>query len=98
MLLTRRDVSRGFVALTPRAAAGKLASCNAKEKATLPIVYYMSIKAMDHITNELLNDGFKNNTPVAVIYNAGGDDQEILHTQLFDLPKLGKNYCSSNRD
>ena len=56
----------------------------------------MSIKAMDHITNELLNDGFKNNTPVAVIYNAGGDDQEILHTQLFDLPKLGKNYCSSN--
>ena len=96
MLLTRRDVSRGFVALTPRAAAGKLASCNAKEKAALPIVYYMSIKAMDHITNELLNDGFKNNTPVAVIYNAGGDDQEILHTQLFDLPKLGKNYCSSN--
>ena len=52
---------------------------------------------MDHITNELLNDGFKNNTPVAVIYNAGGDDQEIL-TQLFDLPKLGKIIAVRIRD
>ena len=96
MLLTRRDVSRGFVALTPRAAAGKLAPCDANEKSTLPIVYYMSIKAMDHITKELLNDGYPKNTPVAVIYNAGGLDQEIFRTELSDLPKLGKNYCSSN--
>ena len=90
MLLTRRDVSRGFVALTPRAAAGKLAPCDANEKSTLPIVYYMSIKAMDHITKELLNDGYLKSTPVAVIYNAGGLDQEIFRTELGDLPKLGK--------
>ena len=96
MLLTRRDVSRGFVALTPRAAAGKLASCDANEKSTLPIVYYMSIKAMDHITKELLNDGYLRSTPVAVIYNAGGLDQEIFRTELGDLPKLGKDNCSSN--
>ena len=32
MFLTRRDVSRGFVALNPRAAAGKLAHVMLKKK------------------------------------------------------------------
>ena len=95
MLLTRRDISRGFVALTPRAAAGKIASCNLKEKGKLPIIYYMSIKAMDHITQELLNDGYSKETPCAIIYNAGGYDEEVIKTSLKKLPALGNNYCST---
>lgn len=95
MLLTRRDVSRGFVALTPRAAAGKLASCNAEEKSKLPIIYYMSLRAMEHITEELLMDGYNMNTPCAVIYNAGGSDEEIIRVSLKSLPQLGKNHCTT---
>ena len=48
----------------------------------LPIIYYMSIKAMDHITQELLNDGYSKETPCAVIYNAGGSDEEVIKTSL----------------
>ena len=95
MLLTRRDLSRGFVALTPRAAAGKIAPCNAAPKATLPTPYYMAIKAMEPITAELLADGLDPNTPVAVVYNAGARDQEIIRTTLTDLPQHGRESCTN---
>ncbi len=95
MLLTRRDVSRGFVALTPRAAAGKLAPCNEKEKGKLPIIYFMSLRAMEHITEELLRDDYNDNTPCAVIYNAGGSDEEIIRVSLRNLSQLGKNHCTT---
>ena len=95
MLLTRRDLSRGFVALTPRAAAGKIAPCNAAQKATLPTIYYMAIKAMEPITDELLADGLDPNTPVAVIYNAGARDQEIIRTTLAHLPHHGREICTN---
>ena len=95
MLLTRRDVSRGFVALTPRAAAGKLAPCNEKEKGKLPIIYFMSLRAMEYITEELLRDDYNDNTPCAVIYNAGGSDEEIIRVSLKNLSQLGKNHCTT---
>ena len=72
MLLTRRNLSRGFIALTPREAAGKIAPCGKIYKSSLPTLYYMAIKAMEPITKELLDDGVNPKTPVAVIYNAGG--------------------------
>ena len=95
MLLTRRDISRGFTALTPRAAAGKIAPCNAEHKRTLPTLYYMAIKAMQPITDELLQDGTPPDTPTAIIYNAGSPDQEIIHTTLAQLPQHGRDHCTS---
>ncbi len=95
MLLTRRDLSRGFVAITPRAAAGKIAPCNTAHKATLPTLYYMAIKAMEPITAELLSDGMDPNTPVAVVYNAGARDQEIIRTTLSNLPQHGRESCTN---
>lgn len=95
MLLTRRDLSRGFVALTPRAASGKIAPCNADQKAKLPTIYYMAIKAMEPITDELLADGLDPSTPVAVVYNAGARDQEIIRTTLANLPRHGRENCTN---
>ena len=95
MLLTRRDLSRGFAAITPRAAKGKLAPCDRATRADLPIVYYMSIKAMDSITTELLAEGMSAQTPVAVIYHAGGDEEEILTTTLGALPAESREVCTN---
>ncbi|MEE9368180.1 MAG: uroporphyrinogen-III C-methyltransferase [Pontiella sp.] len=86
MLLTRRNVSRGFVALTPRKSGGALADCNAEMKNKLPVIYYMSIKAIEPISHQLLEDGHPPETPAALVFNAGGEDEKIIKTTLGELP------------
>jgi len=92
MLLTRRDVSRGFVALTPRKSGGTLARCDAEMKSQLPSIYYMSIKAVELIAQQLLEDGLSPDTPAAIIFNAGGEDEKIIKTTLGDLPN--QKHCA----
>lgn len=87
MLLTRRDISRGFVVLTPRVSGGKLASCNKEIKAKLPVIYYMAIKVIPHIMEELINDGWSKDTPASIIYNAGDIEENIIQSTINDLPK-----------
>ncbi len=93
MLLTRRDVSRGFVALTPRMSGGALARCDAAMKDKLPVIYYMSIKAIEPISMRLLEGGHSPDTPVAVIFNAGGEDERIIKTTLGELPNQSLSHC-----
>jgi uroporphyrinogen III methyltransferase/synthase len=93
MLLTRRDVSRGFVALTPRMSGGKLARCDAEMKNNLPTIYYMSIKAIDPISQQLLEEGHSPETPAALIFNAGGEDEKIIKTTLGELPLQAQSLC-----
>ena len=94
MLLTRRDVSRGFVALTPRKSGGALARCDGEMKNKLPVIYYMSIKATKQIAEQLLEDGRSPDTPAALIFNAGGEDEQIIKTTLADLPE--QKHCAKN--
>ncbi len=93
MLLTRRDVSRGFVALTPRKSGGTLARCDARMKNQLPTIYYMSIRAIDRISAQLLEDGCPPETPVAIIYNAGGEDEQLFKMPLRELPQHAQDHC-----
>lgn len=93
MLLTRRDVSRGFVALTPRMHGGGLARCDAKMKGQLPVIYYMSIKAIEPVAQQLLEDGTSPDTPAALIFNAGGEDEKIIKTTLGNLPNQSQALC-----
>ena len=92
MLLTRRDVSRGFVALTPRKSGGTLARCDGEMKNTLPVIYYMSIKAVKPISEQLMEDGRPPDTPAAIIFNAGGEDERIIKTTLGELPN--QKHCA----
>jgi uroporphyrinogen III methyltransferase/synthase len=93
MLLTRRDVSRGFVALTPRMSGGALARCDAPMKNQLPTIFYMSIRAIDRISAQLLEDGHAPETPVAIIYNAGGEDERLFRMPLHALPQHAQDHC-----
>ncbi len=92
MLLTRRDVSRGFVALTPRMSGGALARCDTEMKGKLPSIYYMSIKATEEVSRQLLADGHAPDTPAALIFNAGGEDEKIIKTTLGELPS--QKHCA----
>ncbi|MEA2069547.1 MAG: uroporphyrinogen-III C-methyltransferase, partial [Verrucomicrobiota bacterium] len=92
MLLTRRDVSRGFVALTPRKSGGALARCDGEMKNKLPVIYYMSIKAVEPISQQLIDDGRSPGTPVAIIFNAGGEDEKTIKTTLGELPR--QKHCA----
>jgi len=93
MLLTRRDISRGFVALTPRKSGGEIARCDAEMKSRLPVIYYMSIKAIEPISQQLLEDGWAGDTPTAIIYNAGGEDEKIIKTTIDGLPSQSQPHC-----
>ncbi|MDZ8118376.1 uroporphyrinogen-III C-methyltransferase [Pontiella agarivorans] len=93
MLLTRRDISRGFVALTPRLSGGGLARCDGGMKDKLPVIYYMSIRAMDQIAQQMIDDGHDPETPAAVIYNAGGEDEQLFKTTLKSLPDHAQKHC-----
>ncbi len=95
MLLTRRDLSRGFVALTPRADGGKIKPCSAEVKSRLPVVYYMAIRAMEPVARELVAEGHAPETPAAIIYNAGGIDEQIIPTTIGELPGHGRDCCIS---
>jgi uroporphyrinogen III methyltransferase/synthase len=93
MLLTRRDVSCGFVALTPRKSGGALARCDAGMKSKLPTIYYMSIRAIDRIAEQLLEDGQSPDTPAAIVYNAGGEDEQVFKLTIGELPRHAQSHC-----
>ena len=94
MLLTRRDLSRIYRDHASR-SEGKLAPCDHKTRSSLPIVYYMSIKAMEAMATELLAEGNAPETPVALIYHAGGEQEEIISTTLEALPEQSRKTCTS---
>ncbi len=93
MLLTRRDISRGFVALTPRMHGGGLARCDAKMKDELPSIYYMSIKAIEPVSRQLLEAGHSPDTPAALVFNAGGENEQVFKMTIGELPGFATNHC-----
>lgn len=85
MLLTRRGVARGFTALTPRAEGGAVAGVSQNMRQKLPLVLFMSVRVADAMAGDLLEEGWDADTPVAVIFNAGADDETVCRTTLSAL-------------
>ena len=94
MLPTRRDVARGFTALTPRQSGGTLGPCGSEMKSRLPVIYYMSIKAVGPVAQELLAEGWPPDTPAALAFNAGRADEEIIRSTLGRLPEAAIDHCT----
>jgi len=85
MLLTRRGVSRGFTALTPRAEGGAVAGVSFDVRKRLPLVLFMSVKVADETARQLLDEGWETSTPAAIVFNAGSDDETVFRTDLGGL-------------
>jgi uroporphyrinogen III methyltransferase/synthase len=86
MLLTRRGVSRGFSVLSARAKGGKIADVSAPARAALPCVFFMGTGVVDDLRAQLLADGIPADTPAAIVYNAGADNETILRAPLAEIP------------
>jgi uroporphyrinogen III methyltransferase/synthase len=82
MLLTRRGVSRGFTALTPRAAEGAVSGVGRDVREKMPLVLFMSLSVASDMAKQLLDEGWDKTTPVAIVYDAGSDNEEIHHLDL----------------
>lgn len=85
MLLTRRGLSRGFTAITPRLCGGALGPVDAPARAALPIVVLMGVGVIDRIASELRAEGLAGDTPAAVVFGAGTDEEAIIEGTLETL-------------
>ncbi len=85
MLLTRRGVSRGFTAMTPRAEGGTVAGVARTVRQELPLALFMSVSVASEIASDLLDEGWDADTPAAVVFNAGADDEAVCRFTLGDL-------------
>jgi uroporphyrinogen III methyltransferase/synthase len=88
MLLTRRGVSRGFCALTPRQAGGGQAPVTGEARVELPIVLFMAVDVLGEVASRLIADGTAPDTPAALVFGAGGDEESIFRGALSDIASL----------
>ncbi|MCX6995648.1 MAG: uroporphyrinogen-III C-methyltransferase [Kiritimatiellaeota bacterium] len=82
MLLTRRGLSRGFCALTPRQQGGGAGPITGQERARLPVVFFMAAGGVGEVAQQMIADGTPSDCPAAVVFNAGRDDEAIVRAGL----------------
>jgi uroporphyrinogen III methyltransferase/synthase len=85
MLLTRRGVSRGFTALTPRAEGGAVPGVSREVRERLPLVLFMSVRVAGDAARQLLGEGWDAETPAAFVFDAGADDERVVRTTLGEM-------------
>jgi uroporphyrin-III C-methyltransferase len=56
------------------------------------LILYMSVTNIRNIALKLIREGWKNSTPVAVIFNVSYDDQEVTFTNLSELICSEENF------
>lgn len=83
ILPSRRRVARGFSVLTPRRAGGReFAPVPAEERLRIPQVFYMAASLLSELAQQYLDEGFPPETPVALIFDAGGEGEQVVHQTL----------------
>jgi len=85
LLLTRRGVSRGFCAMTPRAEGGAMAPVDRGARGNLPVVFFMATAVAARTAADLIADGMAPETPAAWVFDAGGEGQTVVRTTLAEL-------------
>ncbi len=87
--LTRRGVSRSVVFATPRAGEGEARSAWAKAVAAADTAaLYMAAHDATAVRDELLRQGMRPETPVALAESLSLPGEKILYGRLFELPEL----------
>jgi len=92
ILPTRRGVSRGFCAMSPRVKGGAVASVAKAERGTLPVVFFMAVTAARDVVKQMQADGEPADTPAAMVMNAGADDAAVVRGTLADICDKAERY------
>lgn len=86
LLLTRREICRGFTVATPRKAeSGKIEWFPPEERDNFTQVYFMAAREAAAVTANMLSAGYPADLPTAVVYNAGCADRTIITGTLADI-------------
>ena len=78
ILLTRRGLSNGFSIMTGRGEGGATSSVNIEARKQLPLVLFMSLSVFPELLKQLKADGLNDETPAAVVFEAGSPEELIL--------------------
>lgn len=78
ILVTRRGLSNGFSVMTGRGEGGKITPAGDADRLKLPIVFFMAISAWPDLKAQLVADGLAEDTPAAVVLNAGAAAEQVL--------------------
>jgi uroporphyrinogen III methyltransferase/synthase len=97
LLPTRRGVSRGFCAITPMMEGGKEGPVDADTRTRLPIVFFMVMHSVDNVVEELLSDGWAEDTPAAAVFSAGTPFEQIVGGDLSTIAERIASYKSTSR-
>lgn len=95
ILLTRRGISRGFCAITPRQQNGGIGSIQKDVRSKLPIAFFMAVSVTEEVVRQLKAEDIPGNTPVAMVFNAGNDSETIVRGTLDDIGKKIKGNAES---
>lgn len=83
LLLTKRDVSRGFsVATLQKAGSSEPIPISSNEALSFPMVFLMATSKIRYLKDYLLSTGKTQTEPLTVVFNAGCLDQQFLFSTL----------------
>ena len=86
LLLTRRGVSRGFSAVTPRKAGSQeFEPVGPEERAGMPLVFFMGAGNVGPICRQMIAEGRSPDHPAALVFGAGTLDEKIVCSTLSKL-------------
>lgn len=89
LLLTRRGSSRCFSVTTPRkSGSGAIEWPTAAERHDQPQVFFMATAGLPEICAHLRQDGYPDDLPVSVVFNAGDEDEKIITGTLDSIAGL----------
>ena len=78
ILLTRRGVSNGFTVMSGRGKGGTTSMVGIESRRQLPLVLFMSLSVLPDLLSQLIADGVTENTPTAVVLEAGAPAENVL--------------------
>ena len=71
--------------MTPRAAEGEVPGVALAARTRLPMALFMSVRVGAEVAQQLLAEGWAATTPVALVFNAGADEELVERTTLKGL-------------
>ncbi|MGC8502356.1 uroporphyrinogen-III C-methyltransferase [Desulfurella sp.] len=85
IILTRREVNRGFCVLSAIKHKGAAAEFSKSELSGLPLVFFMGVKVVGKISSSLISEGYLPQTKVAVVFSIGSDKEFTVRGTLSDI-------------
>jgi uroporphyrinogen III methyltransferase/synthase len=95
ILLTRRDMARGFTVVSGREKGGKITDLTATNRSRLPCVVFMATQVLAEVAAGFLADEMAPSTPATVVFNAGAVDETVVRGTLETIAELARPITDS---